>query len=204
MGWIDAVFGRTRMKQPKTDELVTLVTAQIDIEADLGWRPAGRAALCLKPVTTADYAMAESDLDGLVKLIAVDSRTQVKVHVDEYRYRWLLFADTDFEDLVGVIHIAAKELQAKGYGGQLLAAVYPFAAAGGGADAVGGAGAGGGGKANQFIVYSYKRGAFYPFIPLERHQRDNAAELHAAAMLEKHLPIEKDYTRWYPLWDCPV
>ncbi len=190
MGWLDALLGRTRLPRPKTEELFTLVTAQVDIEADLGWVAAGRAALCLKPVTTAEFAEVEADLAGLVRLVATDSDTKVDVQVDEFRYRWLLFSDRDFADLVGVIHIAAQELQAKGYGEQLLAAVYPFAEKGAGAVA--------------YVVYSYKRGAFYPFIPLADRKRDNGAELRAASLLERRIPVEKDYTRWYPLWDCPV
>jgi len=192
MRWLDALFGRTRLPKPKTDALFTLITAQVDIEADLGWKSADRAALCLKPVTTSEFSQVTSDLESLVQLTATDSGTKVKVHEDEFHYRWFIFTDEDYEDLVSVIHIAAGELAAKGYGEQLLAAVYTFTV-----DVVGDI-------TKCYLVYSYKRGAFYPFIPKVGHQRDNAAELQAAALLERYLPIEKDHTRWYPLWDCPV
>jgi hypothetical protein len=190
MRFLDAILGRTRLPQPKMEALFGLITAQVDLEADLGWLPAGKAALCLKPVTTVDFSTAEAELEELVRFTAKDSDTQLQVQVDQYHYRWLIFSDNDFEDLVGVIHIAGKELQDKGYGEQLLAAIFRF---------------------NQreattpgYLVYSYKRGAFYPFMPLPGQKRDNGAELHVGGLLGKHLPSESDHTRWYPLWDCPM
>ena len=45
MRWLDALFGRTRLPKPKTDALFTLITAQVDIEADLGWKSADQTAV---------------------------------------------------------------------------------------------------------------------------------------------------------------
>jgi hypothetical protein len=190
MRFLDALFGRTRLPRPKTEGLFTLVTAQLDLESNLGWRPAGKAALCLKPITTTEFEAVQAELEDLVKLAAHDSDTQVSIELDQYRYRWLIFADSDFEDLVGVIHIAGRELQDRGYGEQLLAAIFRFAR--------------GDELAPHYLVYSYKRGAFYPFIPLPGQKRDTAAEMRAGALLGDQLPAERDQARWYPLWDCPV
>jgi hypothetical protein len=190
MRFFDALFGRTRLRRPKTEGLFDLVTAQVDLEVNLGWLPADTAALCLKPVTTVEFGVAQKELEELVRLAASDSGTAVRVEVDQFRYRWLIFTDPDFEDLVGVIHIAGNELLDKGYGEQLLAAVFRFRPEGT-ADPY-------------YLIYGYKRGAFYPFIPLSGKRRDNPAELRAGALLERMLPTEKDQSRWYPLWDCPV
>ena len=188
--FFDALFGRTRLPKPKTEGVFRLITAEVGIQAELGWTPAGRAALCLKPLGTRDFALAGEELEELVRLVAGESGTQTETKADELGYRWLIFTDPDFEDLVGVVHVAGNELQAKGYGGQLLAAVFPFAP--------------GAGQGSCYLIYSYKRGAFYPFIPRPGNKRDTAAELSAAGALERELPVEKDHSRWYPLWDLPV
>lgn len=190
MRFLDALFGRTRLPKPKTEGVFTLITAEVGIKEALGWAPAGKAALCLKPLGTRDFALAGKELEELVKLVASESGTETRVKSDEFGYQWLLFSDPDFEDLVGVVHIAGKELQEKGYAGQLLAAVFRFALETG--------------TYPCYLVYSYKRGAFYPFIPRERQKRDHPAELSAAGLLERHLPMEKDHSRWYPLWDLPL
>ena len=83
---------------------------------------------------------------------------QGKKYEDEFHFRWFIFTDEDYEDLVSVIHIAASELAAKGYGKQLLTAVYTFTV-----DVVGDI-------TKCYLVYSYSEG-FHPFIPKVGHQR---------------------------------
>jgi hypothetical protein len=55
-----------------------------------------------------------------------------------------------------------------------------------------------------YLVYAYKRGAFYPFVPRGERGRDNAMELRLQAGLGRELPIEPELERWYPVWDAPV
>jgi len=87
------------------------------------------------------------------------------------------------------VHLVASELVARGFGEQLLAAVFKFQ----------------GGKHPVYWVYGFKRGAFWPFIPTgEGKERDNAEELELKAKLEKELPVEQDLTRWLALFDAPI
>ena len=86
------------------------------------------------------------------------------------------------------VHLVASELVAHGFGEQLLAAVFRFD-----------------GKLPVYMIYGFKRGAFWPFIPKgEGKERDNAEELELKAKLEKELPIEQDLTRWLALFDAPI
>lgn len=57
-----------------------------------------------------------------------------------------------------------------------------------------------------YLIYNYKRGNFYPFVPRSEtaKTREYESELRAAATLEPELPTEKDQTRWFALWNCPV
>jgi hypothetical protein len=97
--------------------------------------------------------------------------------------------DPDLEDLVASAHAVASELQAQGFGPQLLAAVFRFD----------------GGKHPVYWIYGYKRGTFWPFIPTgEGQNRDNAEELELKAKLEHELPIEEDLSRWLALFDAPI
>lgn len=190
MRCFDWLFGRTRLARPQTEPLFRLITAQTDLQATLGWVGAGRAALCLKPVATVEFKETEKELHDLLRLVVEESDTRLNVEMDAYGYLWLIFGDEDFEDLVGVIHIAGQELCEKGYSEQILAAVFRFS----GPEV----------QAPHYLIYSYKRGAFYPFIPLPNKRRAQAQELRAGALLAGLLPYESDYTRWYPLWDCPA
>jgi hypothetical protein len=185
------LFGRTRLKKANMDDLFALPTAQITLEADVGWKPAGRAGVCLKPVTSGTFAQVEAELRELVEIAARDIGSVVDISTDEYGYRWLVLEDPDFEDLVTRVHLAGRELEEQGYGAQLLSAVFRFRRSS--AQSTPG-----------YVIYNYKRGNFYPFCPTGDKERDNSAELRVSALMEEELPMEKELERWFPVWDCPV
>jgi hypothetical protein len=106
--------------------------------------------------------------------------------VDEFGYEWLKLSDDDFEDLVTTIHVAAQSMTDDGFGEQLLCAVFGFE------------------PGHVRFIYNFKRGSFYPFVPVANKKRDSERELQLQAKLEQELPIEPELERWYPLWDAPV
>ncbi|BCV20738.1 PspA-associated protein PspAB [Moorella sp. Hama-1] len=190
MSFLDALLGRTRVPPARTEPLFALSTAIVTLESELGWHPGGRAGVVLRPAEDSLYAEAQEETGELVTLAAREMQGQVEIRKDEYGYQWLLFADPDWEDLVALAHMAGQNLTEQGAGERLLAAVFRLV------------------KDDRvlYLIFNYKRGAFYPFIPLadKEKERDNAQEMRLAALMEKELPWEKDYSRWYPLWGCPV
>ena len=55
-----------------------------------------------------------------------------------------------------------------------------------------------------FLVYLFKRGTFYPFVPTGGGKRDTEEEFRLKSLLADDLEIESDLSRWFPLWDLPV
>ena len=55
-----------------------------------------------------------------------------------------------------------------------------------------------------YLVYLFKRGTFYPFVPEGHEQRDIEQELKLKSLVADDLVIEPDLDRWFPLWDLPV
>ncbi|RDI76233.1 hypothetical protein Gocc_0652 [Gaiella occulta] len=189
MGFLDALLGRKQLKDPARDRLFALSTARITLEAELDLRPAGVGAVCFKSMSAAEFVRAEKDLHGLLDAVARDTGTKVERKTDDYGFEWLIAHDADFEDLVATIHLVGAELESRGFGPQLLAAVFRFDRAGQPA----------------YWIYGYKRGAFWPFVPSgESTRRDNATELELKAKLEKELPIEEDTSRWFGTFDAPL
>ena len=132
---------------------------------------------------------AERDLDELLGVAASDSGSKVSRRSDSFGFQWIVIHDRDFEDLVTTTHLVSSELQARGFGGQLLAATFKFT---GRDDPV-------------YLIYGYKTATFWPFVPTGKEQeRDNAEELKLKAELEKELPIEPDLSRWLALFDAPL
>jgi hypothetical protein len=191
VGLRDVLFGRKKLKDPARDRLFAISTARITLETDLDLKPAGAAGVCFKPLSAGEFVRAENELQQLLEAVAAESGSKVERHTDDMGFEWLVVRDGDFEDLVTTVHLVAQELQDRGFGPQLLAAVFPFE-----------------GKFKEgraYWIYGFKRGAFWPFVPTGKDQeRDNAEELELKAKLEGELPIEQDLTRWFGLFDAPL
>jgi hypothetical protein len=189
VGLTDVLFGRKKLKDAKRDGLFALSTARVTLEVELGLKTAGRAAVMFKPLSSGDFVRAENELQQLLETVAQECSARVTRRHDEFGFEWLIVEDPDLEDLVTTVHLVGSELHARGFGQQLLAAVFRFD----------------GGKHPVYFIYGYKRGAWWPFVPTgEEKKRDNAEELELKAKLERELPIEQDLTRWLALFDAPV
>jgi hypothetical protein len=55
-----------------------------------------------------------------------------------------------------------------------------------------------------YLVYLFKRGTFYPFVPVGPEKRDTEEELRLRSLVSDDLEVEPDLDRWFPLWDLPV
>jgi hypothetical protein len=189
VGFLDVVFGRKRLKEASGDKIFALSTARVTLEVELGLKPAGAAAVCFKPLSAGEFVRAENELQDLLDIAARDTGSRIRRKSDEYGFEWLIVEDPDFEDLVTTVHLVGSELKARGFGPQLLAAIFRFD----------------GGEHPVYFIYGYKRGAFWPFVPTGKDQeRDNAEELKLKAELERELPIEADLSRWFAMFDAPL
>jgi hypothetical protein len=189
MGLLDTLFGRKKLKEASTENLFALSTAQVTLDTELGLRPAGRAAVCFKPLSAGDFVRAENELHQLLEVAAESSGSKIRRKSDTYGFEWIVVEDPDLEDLVTTVHLVTSELQSRGFGPQLLASIFRFE----------------GQRHPVYWMYGYKRGAFWPFVPTGKDQeRDNAEELELKAKLERELPIEPDLSRWFGMFDAPV
>ena len=189
MGLANVLFGRKKLKDPAAERLFAISTARITLEVELGLKPTGSAGVCFKSLSAGEFVRAENELQELLDAVANESGSKVERRSDEFGFEWLIVRDRDFEDLVTTVHLIASELESRGFGQQLLAAVFPFE---------------GNGK-KVYWIYGFKRGAFWPFVPKgEDKERDNAEELELKAKLEKELPVETDLSRWFAIFDAPI
>lgn len=190
MGLFDVLLGgKKKLKGANLDKLFALSTARVTLQAELGLKPSGSAAVVFKPLSAGEFVRAENEMQELLDVAARDSGSKVRRKEDEYGFEWLVVEDPDFEDLVTTIHLVSSELQARGFGEQLLASTFAFD----------------GSDRRVYLIYGYKRGAFWPFVPTGKDQeRDNAEELRLKNELERELPFEPDLSRWLGLFGAPL
>jgi hypothetical protein len=190
MRFLDALLGRTKPKQPDLDALFAVSNAAVTLQASVGLRPSGQAAVAFKPASGQAFAATSDEMLELARHSGQASGTDLRVVDDEYGYRWIVLDDPDTEDLVATVHLVNAGLTDQGFGSQLLCSVFGFVTESDGSAC--------------HLVYLYKRGTFYPFAPRPGQRRDNELELRLRGAVDGELPIESDLTRWFPLWGLPL
>ncbi|WP_458208480.1 PspA-associated protein PspAB [Haladaptatus sp. NG-SE-30] len=166
------------------EDLFGMSTAYVTMEADLGYEPVGMAALCFSQVDSMDFREAVDEVHAILEAGKEETGTDAWAHEDDHGYSWVVLEDDDFEDLVTSLHFAADTFVEEGYGSRLLAALFGFQRDGN----------------YVYWVYSFRRGAYYPFAPKSGHDRDSSAEFKLESLLDGELEIEPEKEYWYPLW----
>jgi hypothetical protein len=223
MGLFSSLLGRSKPVQSNLDALFALPSASITLQSAAGMSCSGHAGVCFKPPTGQGFEDMQAEV---VKLLTMDDTGGLRKAEDAYGYHWLVVEDADIEQLVTRIHLVNSSLSDSGWGPQLLCSVFGLARLSG-SDTTGGAQAddetgltpvgspsdampeptAGPGRvlpSTSYLVYLFKRGTFYPFVPNGHEQRDIEQELKLKSLVADDLVIESDLDRWFPLWDLPV
>ncbi|WP_327676795.1 PspA-associated protein PspAB [Kitasatospora sp. NBC_00458] len=192
MGILDALFGRTKPVRPDLDQLFGVPSAALTLEAAAGFRPTGVGSVCFASVEGGAFGEVERQVRALLDADTERGGVPVEASKDAYGYSWLLarHAPGELPELVNDLHAVNSELEANGFGPQLLCSLVAFR-----------------NEADRplALVYLYKRGTFYPFAPVPGggEKRDSPLELQVNALLGNDLRLEKDLTRWFPVWGAP-
>jgi hypothetical protein len=181
---IAAEADATRDADP--EDLFGMSTAYVTMEADLDFEPVGAAALCFASVDSTDFADTVDEVETILAAGEEETGTTFRRHEDDHGYRWVVLEDADPEDLLTSVHFAADTFVEQGYGSRLLAAVFGFHHP---RD-----------DARAYWIYSFRRGAYYPFAPTGGRDRDNRLEFKLRSVLDGELDVEGDERYWYPLW----
>jgi len=210
MGLFDTLLGRTKPVQSNLDALFGLPSASITLQSAAGMTCSGHAGVCFKPPSGQGFADMEAEV---VKLLAMDGGSALTKSEDAFGYTWLVVSDPDIESLVTQVHLVNSSLSDAGWGPQLLCTVFGLAklatdeTADTGSDVVREGAVVGAGTvlpSTAYLVYLFKRGTFYPFVPTGHEQRSTEEEFRLRSLVAEDLQVESDLDRWFPLWDLPV
>jgi hypothetical protein len=208
MGLLNTILGRTKPVQSNLDALFALPSASITLQSAAGMVCSGHAGVCFKPPTGQGFEDMQAEV---VKLLSMDGSGAFRKAEDNYGYHWLVIEDADIEQLVTQVHLVNSSLSDAGWGPQLLCSVFGVAhlPTGSSSDSDSAmpeptAGPGTVIPSTSYLVYLFKRGTFYPFVPDGHEHRDIEEELKLKSLVADDLVVEADLDRWFPLWDLPV
>ncbi|GGM25453.1 hypothetical protein GCM10010129_82510 [Streptomyces fumigatiscleroticus] len=192
MRLLDILLGRTKPVPPDLDRLFALPSAAVTLEAATGFTPTGHGAVCFATVEGSAFEQTHKEVRALLDADADRDGPPVELVRDGYGYSWLVSrrAPGPLPPLVNDLHAVNSSMEVNGFGPQLLCSLAGFQDGDG---------------RRLALVYLYKRGTFYPFAPLpgQAQRRDNALELRVRAALAGDLPVERDLSRWFPVWGAP-
>ena len=197
MGLLDVLTGKRKLAAPAPDRLFAISTAYVTLETTLEITTRGTAAIVFQSLATADFRSIVQDMEEVVRATAGDSGATVETSEDSFGFSWLIVRGAEFDDLVVSINAVSTALEAGGYGDRILCAVFAFTDSS---------------RKPIYLIYNYKRGSFYPFVPAggagsagaAGGQRDNERELVLKAQIGPEMPIEPELARWFPLWGIPI
>jgi hypothetical protein len=190
MGLLDTILGRTKPAKADLDELFSLPSAAVTLQAAGGLVSTGVGSVCVKAAEGAAFAGLQDEVDALLAVDAEDGQHKYEQTKDSFGFTWLTrrTSSDDVSGLITDLHAINATLDAAGFGAALLCTLVGFSD--GQQPAVG-------------LVYLYKRGTWYPFVPTGPNRRDNQRELQIRVMLGDDLKVEPDLSRWFPVWGAP-
>ncbi len=184
----DTILGRTQPVKSNLDNLFSLPGAAITLSVSGNLVSTGKAGVCFKPASGASFENAISEFQTVIETIG--SSEPAPSALDSYGYEWITLVDPDFGTLVTKTHVLNSSINDAGFGSQLLCSVFPFKETETGEIV--------------YFVYLFKRGSFYPFVPIGSEKRNSEREMAVKALIDKEIPIEPDLSHWFPLWEIPL
>src|SRR5215469_8954437 len=106
--------------------MFAMSTAQITLQTEQNLVTTNTAGICFKAMASGPFNAIEKELEQLLALTERDDGLAIKQAEDSVGYRWYIFSGADFQALVTTVHMASSTLIDRGYGSQLLFALFPF------------------------------------------------------------------------------
>jgi hypothetical protein len=196
VGIFDAILGRSKPARPDLDNLFGLPSAAITLDASMGFHASGTGSVAFRAPEGRAFADVQAEVQALLD---AGGGPKVEVEVDSFGYTWLVCRSDppDAGALVTDLHAVNTTLQDSGFGSTLLCSLVTFTD---GTRTIG-------------LVYLYKQGTFYPFVPMVGtgttvdgkpvQKRDNILEIQLRDLLMNDLRMETDTSRWFAIWGAP-
>ena len=176
--------------QMDSEALFTLSSGQISLETKLNLKSTGKAAISLKSVSGRFFAETMSEIQNFLDASKTDSDLSYQVANDSYGYLWIILQSSEIEDIISAISAVGQTINDRGFSKQLFAAVFQFS---------------NNNKINnRYLIYNYNLNKFYPFVPVNKNERDKEIEREIMVTIIAEMPFEKNASLWYPIWGLPL
>ena len=182
--------GGSKKRETDSDTISSLSSAYIALKTRLDLKSTGRSAICIKKVDLVPFSEMKQEIENFLDASKADFEITYRTIVDPYEYLWIIIMTKTLEDNVAAIASIGDTIEERGFSDKLLASIFDF----------------NDGSTANYLIYNYKLDKFYPFVPISEQQkrRDHDKELKIMSAVGDELPVEKDMSNWYPIWNIPI
>ena len=182
--------GGSKKRETDSDTISSLSSAYIALNTRLDLKSTGRSAICIKNVDLVPFGEMKHEIENFLDASKADFEITYRTIVDPYEYLWIIIMTKTLEDNVAAITSIGDTIEERGFSDKLLASIFDF----------------NDGSTANYLIYNYKLDKFYPFVPINEQQkrRDHDKELKIMSAVGDELPVEKDMSNWYPIWNIPI
>ena len=182
--------GGSKKRETDSDTISSLSSAYIALKTRLDLKSTGRSAICIKKVELGSFSEMKQEIENFLDASKADFELTYRTIVDPYEYLWIIIMTKTLEDNVAAIASIGDTIEERGFSDKLLASIFDF----------------NDGSTANYLIYNYKLDKFYPFVPINEQQkrRDHDKELKIMSAVGDELPVEKDMSNWYPIWNIPI
>ena len=182
--------GGSKKRGTDSDTISSLSSAYIALKTRLDLKSTGRSAICIKKVELGPFSEMKQEIENFLDASKADFELTYRTIVDPYGYLWIIIMTKTLEDNVAAIASIGDTIEERGFSDKLLASIFDF----------------NDGSTANYLIYNYKLDKFYPFVPINEQQkrRDHDKELKIMSAVGDELPVEKDMSNWYPIWNIPI
>jgi hypothetical protein len=182
--------GGSKKRETDSDTISSLSSAYIALNTRLDLKSTGRSAICIKNVDLVPFGEMKHEIENFLDASKADFEITYRTIVDPYEYLWIIIMTKTLEDNVAAITSIGDTIEERGFSDRLLASIFDF----------------NDGSTANYLIYNYKLDKFYPFVPINEQQkrRDHDKELKIMSAVGDELPVEKDMSNWYPVWNIPI
>lgn len=171
-------------KKADPSDLIALSRVSLAVETNMGYEACKVGGLAFSDIDDQEFDKALDEVKGVIR--SSDDTQDAELDIkDIHGTQWIVVNDEDIESLVANLQFGASAMESVEYSSRLLAAVLPFK------------------NDNDdyiYVIYSFRRGSFYPFAPKSLDERDSKIERRLSTILEDEIDVEDDRSYWYPLW----
>lgn len=200
-----------------SDAIFSLSSASLILEEKLNVKFDGVGSLCVKIIHGGYFTNTINDCENFLNVSKDEFNFKYEIVKDSFGYLWFKIIGQDSNlDFNNVTNIAAAIssigdiIEENGFSNQILCVIFKFNFLkyhfDHEQDSV---------SKNQikvqdsatqndvYIIYNYKTNNFYPFIPGTNKNKDLSKQMAIISLLGNAIPIENDFSKWFPINDIP-